>query len=134
MHDFESTAHYSLVMTFGRRRTSTKAPRLTRSGERASATRFSKGDVRFLKEAIAALVVIIGLGIGFYLHNPTMGGIVGTLRQMNRLEIAAVLLGLSCPWVIVRYAMGLSVPRLRRRSTEGDGVGAYELDWGDSGD
>ena len=105
-----------------------------RSSERASAPRFSKADVRFLKEVIAALIVIIGVGIGFYLHNPTIGGFVGTLRQMNRLEIAAVLLGISCPWVIIRYTLGLSVPRLRRRTSDDGGGGNFELDWGDGGD
>ena len=133
-HELESTTHYPRAMTFGRRRTSTVSPQYTRSSERASAPRFSKADVRFLKEVIAALIVIIGVGIGFYLHNPTIGGFVGTLRQMNRLEIAAVLLGISCPWVIIRYTLGLSVPRLRRRTSDDGGGGNFELDWGDRGD
>ncbi len=122
-------------MTFGRCRTSAIAPQRTRSRERASAPRFSKTDVRFLKEVTAAIIVIIGVVTGFYLHNPTISGFVGSLRQMNRLEMAAVLLGISCPWIIVRYTLGLSAPRLRRRNrVDGGGGNFHELDWSDGGD
>ena len=122
-------------MSFGRRKLATAARPPVRIDGLAAAQPFSKADVRFLKEVVAATIVIIGVGIGFYLHNPTIGSFVDTLRQMNRLEIAAVLLGISCPWVIIRYTLGLSVPKLRRRNRDNGSDGrSYELDWGNDSD